>query len=117
MSHSEPHEGVLPELPPAIQYLKSLHARMLAPPLQAYLQSLKAEKILSEECLIEGICAFTQIANLSPAEREGVYGSQFFGLHYNSDLKALWNAYSPHKTNLQQVSWLCPPSWECHIED
>lgn len=110
--------GFFQELPPAIRQLQQLHS---AYPSQAFAECFLATysqpKELSMENFVAGISQFTEIANLTIAQREAYFGNQFYGLHYATSLADFWNTTSPEKIKAHKLYTICPLGWDYRIED
>ncbi len=103
-----------PNKPPhkAICYLKYLHKKHPSSEFVQYLSSFATARDKTLEVFVEGIEAFTKIANLHPSKRIKFYGNQFAGLHYNNDLAKLWNKMSSDVIRASQLNYLSPPEWD-----
>lgn len=107
------------KLNPVVQHLNDL------PPLSSQFDErmamIRKGSGVNEEAFMAGVELFTEIANLTPSERESLFGSKYRGLHYENDLATLWNkthAGSPIlASRLTSIVPLKGEHWDSQVVD
>lgn len=108
-------------IPAATAHFNALKAQAPSPQLTELLSVFTEPKTINLETFTTGVKTFIRLANASVQDksRETLYGSNYLGLHYSTELVRLWNAATNDGSTIttSDVDSLAPASWNSTDKD